>query len=70
MDITEQEVKIIKRLKNIAKVWPNTLWLFSGSGILYVMKKKDGDTVMNKSGGVDYDFIVDRIDIENDGGDW
>ncbi len=67
--LTEQEKKIIKRLKNIAKVWPDTLWLFSGSGTLCVMRKKDEKVVMDGF-SVDYRYIVDYIDIENDGGDW
>ncbi len=70
IELTEKEQKIIKRLKNIAKIWPDTLWLFSASGSLCVMKKKDGKVIINRFGGVDYDFIVDQIDIENDGGDW
>ncbi len=68
--LNDKEKKAIRGLKSAAKKWPDTLWLFSASGSLYVMKKKDGLTMMNQSGGVDYDYIVDKIDIENDGGDW
>jgi len=30
----------------------------------------DGDRVMCSNGGIDQDYKVDKIDIENDGGDW
>ena len=70
MNLSEQEKKVIKRLKNLAKIWPKSLWLFSASATLCVMRKKNGKHVMRGFGGVDYDYIVDRIDIENDGGDW
>lgn len=70
MNLSEEEKKAIKKLKNVAKIWPKSLWLFSASGTLCVMKKKDGETVMNSSGSVDDNFVVDYINIENDGGDW
>ena len=78
IELTEDEKKAIRKLKAIAKTFPKSLWLFSASGTLCVMKKgSDGKSVMmpgdggqGKGGGVDPDFHVDTIDIENDGGDW
>jgi len=75
--LTDEEVKAIRALKRAAKIWPDTLWLFSASGSLCVMRnKEDGnracliDGGLHPSEGVDPDYIVDNIDIENDGGDW
>ena len=65
----------IQALQQIQKIWPQSLWLYSAGGTLYVMKKKDGDIVMKggidkENCGVDDNFIVAKIEIENDGGDW
>jgi hypothetical protein len=67
---TQEEEKAIAALKALAKKWPKTLWLFSASGTLSVMKKKNGEHVLTPGGGMDPDFLVDTVDIENDGGDW
>lgn len=70
MEITKEEQSAIKALKTVAKKWPKSLWLFSASGTLCIMKcKPDGRVAMAKFGGVDPDYIVDHIDIKNDGGD-
>jgi hypothetical protein len=60
-----KENKAIKALKDVSKIWPESLWLFSWSGTLCVMKKKNGKRVVPVR---DRD-IVTIIDIENDGGD-
>jgi len=71
MKITDEEKKAIRALKQVAKKWPKSLWLFSASGNLCVMKKgPDGNMVMTPGGGVDQLYIVGKIDISNDGGDW
>lgn len=72
IEINVKEKAAIAALKKIAKTWPDSLWLFSGSGVLYVMKKDDGKRAMTngKDGGVDPDFTVAHINIESDGGDW
>ncbi len=68
--LSENEIKAIASFKRLAKKWPSTLWLYSASGTLNVMKKnEEGDQAM-KGDGADSDYIVARIDIENDGGDW
>ena len=64
------EKTAIKRLKIASIDFPDTLWLFSASGTLYVMKKKNGERVVLPDGGMNPNYIVDVIDIESDGGDW
>jgi len=70
MDLTKEEEKAIKSLQRVAAKWPKSLWLYSASGSLEVMKKEGGDAAMTNSGGIDPDYMVGHIDIENDGGDW
>lgn len=70
-DLTADEKKAIAALQRIAKTWPKSLWLFSASGSLNVMKKNDaGEVVESSHGGIDQEFSVAKIKIENDGGDW
>jgi len=78
MNLTKDEEKAVKALKRLATKWPKSLWLFSASGTLTVMKKNnDGEKAIvpgragrNGEGAFDPDYIVDSIKIENDGGDW
>lgn len=80
-DLTPDEQRAIRALKRLAKAWPKTLWLFSASGSLYVMKKGPSgervvrkDTYKGRTTGcgelVDERAAVATIDIPNDGGDW
>ena len=69
--LNQDEKATIRALKRIASRWPSSLWLFSASGRLCVMKKDDNnEIVMTSAGGVDPSRIVCNIEIENDGGDW
>lgn len=70
--MSEQERKAIIALQRAAKIWPDSLWLFSADGILHVMRKTDeGVHAVTNNGGMDPDFMIGvTIDIENDGGDW
>lgn len=71
MELTRQEELAIELLKKAARHWPESLWLFSASGTLCVMKKgKDGKRQMFYASGYDQAYSVDTIDIENDGGDF
>ena len=71
MDVTEDERKAINALKRVAKTWPKSLWLFSASGTLCVMRcGRDGEQVKLNTQGVDPDYVLARVDIPNDGGDW
>jgi len=69
-NLTKEERSAISRLNSLAKVWPDSLWLFSGSGTLWVMQKGENGPVMTNRGGVDQEYCLDSVDIENDGGDW
>ena len=71
MDLSADEIKAIKALQRIAKTWPESLWLFSASGSLNVMKKDEhGQHAEAPGGGVDQQYSVANVKIENDGGDW
>lgn len=71
IELTNEEEKIIKSLKRLAKRWPKTLWLYSASGTLCLMKcKEDGVVAYTQSGGIDPDYRIAEINIDNDGGDW
>lgn len=69
--LTQEEKAAIASLRRLATKWPDSLWLFSGSGSLHVIKKtSDGKRALNEFGGMDATHSVAVIDIENDGGDW
>lgn len=75
LKLTKKERSAIEELRNLQTRWPDSLWLFSASGRLWVMKYgEDGKKVMLPSrlgdGGADPDYSVCQIDIPNDGGDW
>ncbi len=71
MEITKEEEKAINALKKVAKKWPKSLWLFSASGTLHVMKKgENGEQVHLNNFSMDPDYTITSIDIQNDGGDW
>ena len=70
MNLTKKERAAIRALEKVAKIWPDSLWLLSSSGSLWVMKKKDGKRVMGESGIYNSDYVMTDIYIENDGGDW
>lgn len=71
---TDEERKAIAALKRLASKWPSSLWLFTASGTITVMRMgEDGAPVYAEDGGVDQRYILDRIDpllIRADGGDW
>jgi hypothetical protein len=69
---TPEEAKAIAALHKLAKTWPKSLWLFSASGSLYVMRKaEDGSHASLSNHGVDPAYILGKsVNIENDGGDW
>lgn len=81
MTLTNEERAAIRALERLAKKWPKSLWLFSVSGTLHVMKKDakgkrpevpDTSCQAAPGGGTltDQRMSVATIDIENDGGDW
>lgn len=65
------EKAALAALRRLAGSWPKTLWLWSASGTLCVMRTlPDGSRAMLDNGGVDPAYTVETIDIPNDGGDW
>jgi len=72
IQLTVTEHDAIRQLQALAQAWPSSLWLFSASGSLHVMRKVNGKRMMNKhDGGIDADYVVETIKgIDNDGGDW
>lgn len=71
-DLSPEETAAIRALRRLAKKWPASLWLFSASGTLYVMRKgAGGEKVHTPGGGIDPAYEVATVHgIENDGGDW
>lgn len=72
-ELTKEEQNAINSLKRLAKRWPETLWLYSASGSLNVMRYPEdinNGAAMTADGGVDQDYSITTINIENDGGDW
>lgn len=68
---TSEEQKAIRALKRLARTWPKSLWLFSASGTLCVMRsRQDGNHHTTPDGGIDPDYVLESINIPNDGGDW
>lgn len=76
MDIepTDAERRAIATLQRLARRWPKTLWLFSASGSLNVMRlRQDGERASggeNAKDAYDPDYCLATINIPNDGGDW
>ena len=70
--LSAREKRAIADLQDVARRWPRTLWLFSASGSLNVMRKgPDGEHVTVAGGGMDQRYSVGHITgIDNDGGDW
>lgn len=77
--LTEEEIKLIKSLKRVAKKWQKDgkrLWLFSGSGTLNVMLhgsesvEENPEPEMLPTEGVNPKNCITIIEIPNDGGDW
>lgn len=68
--LTPEERSAIASLQRAAQKCPKSLWLFSGAGRLYVMKKNaDGERDYSDE-RVNSAYIVSELIIENEGGDW
>jgi hypothetical protein len=73
IELTDEERRAIASLKRLAKRWPSTLWLFAGGSVdkvAILRTQNDGTRAMGSDQGVDQRYIVDHVDIPNDGGDW
>lgn len=71
-ELTKEEKNAIASLKRLAKRWPDSLWLFAGSGHLCVMRTDENGVAVHtvKGGGYDPDYLITTVDIPNEGGDW
>lgn len=70
-ELTKEERNAISTLKRLEKRWPKTLWLFSNGMSISIMRcGENGEHVTEDHGGMSLDYIVDSVNIENDGGDW
>lgn len=70
-DLNRKERNAINSLKRLARRWPDSLWLFSASGTLHIMRTDElGRQVHLANDGVDPKYCVETVNIENDGGDW
>lgn len=71
LSLTTEEKAAIRTLERLAKRWPKTLWLYSASGSLHVMRcGPQGEHVETPMGGSDPTYRITKINIPNDGGDW
>lgn len=72
IELTKEENNAINSLKRLAKKWPESLWLYSASGTLHVMRAGENNeqVALEIGGGIDPDYSVATIHIPNDGGDW
>lgn len=74
-ELTKEEEAAISALKKLAKKWPKSLWLYSASGSLNVMRKTEDGKFAFRGGrfgeGFDSEYVIETITgIDNDGGDW
>jgi hypothetical protein len=70
IELTAEERRAIASLKRLAKRWPPSLWIFCGSGSVCVMRTAEDGSKAHKGEGVDPAYLVDSVQIPNDGGDW
>lgn len=70
--LTPEERAAVNALEAVARKWPPSLWLFSASGTLCVMKcGPGGERMMTPGGGYDPEYHTPTaVHIPNDGGDW
>jgi len=69
--LTKEEENAINTLRRLQKRWPKSLWLFSNGMSVHIMRSdKNGEHVTDSFGCMCQEYIIDSIDIENDGGDW
>lgn len=66
---TQEEDRAIRALKRLAKKWPSTLWIFTVDGDMCIMRRSpDGDRARKSDDSIDMAYMVDQINIPNDGG--
>ena len=65
-----REQQALASLRQLAKDWPSSLWLWVANGELFVMAKEKGQRAVKDNECVDDFYVVEKILIEVDGGDW
>jgi len=71
MEITKEEKKAIATLKRLEKNWPKTIWLFATGNAINIIKcGENGSHIEDKNGTMDQKYIIDSVNINNDGGDF
>lgn len=72
-DLTEEELKALRALDRLARIWPETLTLVSMGGSLHALRSDEMYPAGGRFGdGISQDAIVwsDMSRITNTGGDW
>lgn len=65
------EVQAVSALCEVARRWPDSLWLFAANGRLCIMRKNaEGKRAVTKDGAMDQRYVIAVAPIEADGGDW
>ena len=68
---TPEEKRAIRKLKQLAAEWPDSLWIFCTGDFFYVMRcGENGEHVYTESGCVDQSQIIENVEFPSDGGDW
>jgi hypothetical protein len=71
VSVTLSPAEVLRDLRRLAAKWPESLWLFSASGALHLMRTDpEGRRAYTASGSADPAFSIAIIPIPNDGGDW
>lgn len=69
--MNNEHKKWIQRLQRVIKDAPDDIWLFCASNTLNVMKKENGERVINENGSMAESAVLATIKgVEVDGGDW
>ena len=70
-NLPKREQRVFDLLTRLTNIWPDSLWLWSANGNLYLMRTgRDGERVMTSFGSVDDTYVVDVFNIPSDGGAW
>ncbi len=70
MAFTRRTIK--DHLDKLSENWNDDYWIYVANGEVFLMRKKDGQRVMDaETGGVDRRFISSAFHgMDADGGDW
>lgn len=69
--LTNEERRALRAFKRLADNWPQSLWLFSASGTLQVMRHDVNGKMALDGEGCDARYkVFSTRKIPNDGGDW